>query len=252
MEYEFLKVKDLRKSYRDLQVLKGVNSSLKKNEQCVLIGPSGGGKSTLLRCVMGLEEIDNGEIVFMGQPYVYRNKKKTIVDKKLQLRVGMVFQQFNLFPHLTVLQNCILGPIKVQKTSAREAVEKATAILDSVGLHDKINEYPNRLSGGQRQRAAIARSLTMEPELMLFDEITSALDPELIKGVLDLLGELASQGMTMLIITHEMDFAMRVGTKVVFLDQGIIMDSGTADLLRNPKKERTKRFLEDFRTREVI
>ncbi len=252
MTHGLLEVRDLKKSYGNLQVLDGVTWSLKKNEQCVLIGPSGGGKSTLLRCVMGLEEIESGEIFFKGKAYVYRNKKKTICARNLQVQEGMVFQQFNLFPHLTVLQNCTLGPIKVQKMSEQKAVEKAAAILESVGLQDKINEYPNRLSGGQRQRAAIARSLNMEPELMLFDEITSALDPELIAGVLELLEELATQGMTMLIITHEMDFAMSVGDKVVFLDQGKIMDWGTADLIHNPKKDRTKEFLAHFRTRSEL
>jgi len=248
----FLEVRDLRKAYGNLQVLDGVNWSLNKSEHCVLIGPSGGGKSTLLRCVMGIEEIESGEILFNGKAYVYRNRKKTVIDRRLQLQVGMVFQQYNLFPHLSVLQNCTLGPIKVRKMREQEAVKKATAILESVGLQEKINEYPNRLSGGQQQRAAIARSLTMEPELMLFDEITSALDPELIKGVLDLLEELAAQGMTMLIITHEMDFAMSIGDKVVFLDNGKIMDWGTADLIRNPQKDRTKEFLEHFRTRPKL
>ncbi len=247
-----IEVRDLRKSYGNIRVLDGVNWSLNKNEHCVLIGPSGGGKSTLLRCVMGIEEIESGEILFNGKAYVYRNRKKTVIDRRLQLQVGMVFQQYNLFPHLSVLQNCTLGPIKVRKMREQEAVKKATAILESVGLQEKINEYPNRLSGGQQQRAAIARSLTMEPELMLFDEITSALDPELIKGVLDLLEELAAQGMTMLIITHEMDFAMSIGDKVVFLDNGKIMDWGTADLIRNPQKDRTKEFLEHFRTRPKL
>ncbi len=247
MEDALLRVKDICKSYANLKVLDGVTCSIRKGEHCVLIGPSGGGKSTLLRCVMGLEGIDSGQIDFKGQPYIYRHKKKTAVDENLKLKVGMVFQQFNLFPHLTVLQNCTLGPIKVQKLSEKEAVEKAKAMLENVGMYDKIGEYPNRLSGGQRQRAAIARSLSMEPELMLFDEITSALDPELIKGILDLLAQVAAQGMTMLIITHEMDFAMRVGDKVIFLDQGKIVDSGTSDIIRSPQKERTKKFLEDFR-----
>jgi ABC-type polar amino acid transport system ATPase subunit len=251
MADHILDVKDLHKSYGRQQVLQGVTCSVKRNEHCVLIGPSGGGKSTLLRCIMGLEEIDSGKIEFKGQDYVYRSGKKTIISQKLKLQVGMVFQQYNLFPHLTVLENCTLGPVKVQKISEKEAVEKAKRILDSVGLHDKINEYPNRLSGGQRQRAAIARSLVMEPDLMLFDEITSALDPELIKGVLDILAEVASQGMTMLIITHEMDFAISVSDNVIFLDEGKIIDSGTSDLISNPKKERTKLFLDHFSSRLI-
>jgi polar amino acid transport system ATP-binding protein len=251
MDDHILKVRDLHKSYGHQQVLDGVTCSIRRNEHCVLIGPSGGGKSTLLRCIMGLEDIDSGKIEFKGRDYVYCSQKKTIVDKKLKLRVGMVFQQYNLFPHLTVLQNCTLGPIKVQKINEKEAVEKAKRVLESVGLYDKVNEYPNRLSGGQRQRAAIARSLVMEPELMLFDEITSALDPELIKGVLDLLAEVAAQGMTMLIITHEMDFAIRMADKVIFLDEGKIMDAGPADLISNPQKERTKVFLDHFSSRLI-
>lgn len=250
MPDEILVVQDLHKSYAKKQeILKGVDCSVKRNEHCVIIGPSGGGKSTLLRCIMGLEEIDQGKILFQGNNYVYRNKEKTVIDQKLKLRIGMVFQQYNLFPHLTVLQNCTLGPIKVQKVNEKEAAEKATAILESVGLKDKINEYPNRLSGGQLQRAAIARALSMGAELMLFDEITSALDPELIGGVLKLLEKLAAEGMTMLVITHEMDFATRVADKVLFLDEGRILDSGNADLIRNPQKERTKLFLENFSSR---
>lgn len=246
---EILTIQDLHKSYGGHKILKGVSCSVKRNEHCVIIGPSGEGKSTLLRCIMGLEEINEGKILFQGNSYVYRNKGKTVIDQKLKLRIGMVFQQYNLFPHLTVLQNCTLGPIKVQKVNEKEVVEKATAILESVGLKNKINEYPNRMSGGQLQRAAIARSLCMGPELMLFDEITSALDPELIGGVLKLLEGLAAEGMTMLVITHEMDFATRVADKVIFLDEGRILDSGNADLIRNPQKERTRLFLENFSSR---
>lgn len=247
MQEDLLVIENLQKSYGKHKILKEVSCSIKKSEHCVIIGPSGGGKSTLLRCIMGLEDISLGRILFRGQEYVSRKNNKTFINKEYKLRVGMVFQQFNLFPHLTILENCTLGPVKVQKISKKEAEEKAIAMLISVGLSEKINEYPNRLSGGQRQRAAIARSLTMDPELMLFDEITSALDPELIKGILDLLGDVASHGMTMLIITHEMDFALRIADKVIFLEDGRVADSGTADLIMNPKEERTKIFLEHFR-----
>ncbi len=249
MQDDLLTVQNLHKSYGKQEILNGVTCSIKRNEHCVIIGPSGGGKSTLLRCIMGLEEIDRGRIIFQGSDYVYRNHEKTVINQKLKLRVGMVFQQYNLFPHMTVLQNCTLGPVKVQKVNEKEAAQKAIAILDSVGLKNKIHEYPNRMSGGQLQRAAIARCLCMGAELMLFDEITSALDPELIGGVLKLLEKLAAEGMTMLVITHEMDFATRVADKILFLDEGKIMDSGNADLIRNPQKERTKLFLENFSSR---
>lgn len=249
MDDDVLIVENLHKSYGHHKVLNGVSCSVKRNGHCVVIGPSGGGKSTLLRCIMGLEEIDSGRILFKGQEYISRTGKRTFVNQELKLQVGMVFQQYNLFPHLTVLENCTLGPVKAQKISQKEAAGKAQAILESVGLHDKIREYPNRLSGGQRQRAAIARSLTMGPQLMLFDEITSALDPELIKGVLDLLAQVALEGMTMLIITHEMDFAVRIADTVIFLDEGKIMDSGPADLIIHPKKERTRDFLDHFSKR---
>jgi ABC-type polar amino acid transport system ATPase subunit len=249
MAPELLQINDLKKSYGNLKVLNGVTCSLRENEQCVVIGPSGGGKSTLLRCVMGLEEIDGGEILFNGEPYIFKSNKKTVINSKIKQKICMVFQQFNLFPHITVLQNCILAPTKVKKIGEAQAKKDAMKILESVGLKDKAYEFPNRLSGGQRQRAAIERSLVMDPKLMLFDEITSALDPELIKSVLDLLEELAIGGMTMFVITHEMDFAISIGDKVIFLDQGKVADSGSPELITNPKKARTKEFLEHFRRR---
>jgi len=243
----FVKIINLHKYFGNLHVLRGVNLNIKHRERVIVIGNSGGGKSTLLRCVMGLEEIDEGKIYVENKPYIVSNmgkKKRITMSKEIQLRVGMVFQAFNLFPHLTIIQNLMLAPVKVRKMLKKEAFEKSRTLLKRVDLEDKMNEYPSRLSGGQKQRAAIARALVMEPEIMLFDEVTSALDPELVKEVLDAMKELASEGMTMIVVTHEMSFAMDVGERIIFIDGGEIVEEGGPEVIfSNPKKERTKQFL---------
>jgi polar amino acid transport system ATP-binding protein len=216
------------------QVLKQVSLRVAPGEVIVICGPSGSGKSTLLRCVNGLEGIDGGS-VRMGAPHDPRQSDTTI---------GMVFQQFNLFPHITVLQNLILAPVKVQKRPRAEAVALARKHLERVGIADKENAFPNTLSGGQQQRAAIARALCLEPRIMLFDEPTSALDPEMITEVLDVMRDLARDGMTMFVVTHEMGFAREVAHRVIFMDQGEILEVGEpATFFRNPKEDRTKKFL---------
>lgn len=242
-----LTVREVAKAYGEVPVLNGVSFSLTRGENMVLIGPSGGGKSTLLRCIMGIERIDEGEIDVAGAPYIRTEKGRKYLDRNIKRKIAMVFQHYNLFPHLTVLRNCTLAPTRVLGMSEKEASQHAKQVLESVGLKEKIHSYPSTLSGGQQQRAAIARSLTMEPELMLFDEITSALDPELIKGILDLLADLARSGMTMLNVTHEMAFALDIGSEVIFLDGGKILDEGPAqDVICHPTNERTQRFLEHF------
>jgi polar amino acid transport system ATP-binding protein len=244
----FVRIVDLRKSYGDLCVLNGINLSLRHRERLIIIGPSGGGKSTLLRCLMGLERIDSGEIFVENEPYILsRPRGQNFISKKIQLQVGMVFQSFNLFPHLTVMQNLTLSPIKVRKMPGKEAVEKSFRLLQKIGLEDKVNEYPSRLSGGQKQRVAIARALVMDPRIMLFDEVTSALDPELIKEVLDVMKQLAVEGMTMLVVTHEMHFAKDVGERIIFIDDGRIVEEGEPKtFFSNPGEERTRQFLSHF------
>ena len=207
-----------------------------------MIGPSGSGKSTLLRCINLLEPLDEGRILLEGREIT----GKTTADDRnyVRRRVGMVFQQYNLFPHKSALENVSLAPEKVLERSGAEARAKAEALLTRVGLADKLDEYPERLSGGQQQRVAIARALAMDPHVMLFDEVTSALDPELIKEVLDVMRELASEGMTMVVVTHEIGFAREVGDQVVFMDGGVVVEQGApAQVLDNPREERTKRFL---------
>ena len=233
-------VNNLEKSFGKNKVLKGVNEHIKKGEVVVVIGPSGSGKSTFLRCLNLLEEPTGGEIIFEG---------KNITDKKVNInklreKMGMVFQQFNLFPHKTVLENITIAPIKVKKMKKSDAEAKAIRLLEKVGLENKKDAYPVQLSGGQKQRIAIARALAMEPDVMLFDEPTSALDPEMVGEVLNVMKNLASEGMTMVVVTHEMGFAKEVGDRIVFMDGGNILESGKPEeFFANPKNERTKEFL---------
>lgn len=233
-------IKDLRKRFGDLEVLKGVNMEVKKGEVVVILGPSGSGKSTILRCINRLEEPTSGQIIIDD---IEVTNPQTDINKVRQ-RVGMVFQQFNLFPHMTALQNVTLAPMKVQKKSKQEAERIGLELLKKVGLLDKANSYPMQLSGGQQQRVAIARALAMRPDVMLFDEVTSALDPELVKEVLDVMKSLAMDGMTMIVVTHEMNFAKEVGDRIILIDGGIIVEENTPDqFFTNPQHERTKRFL---------
>jgi ABC-type polar amino acid transport system ATPase subunit len=235
-----IEVKGLCKSFGDLKVLKGIDDSINKGEVVVVIGPSGSGKSTYLRCINYMEEATQGQILIDGVDIT----DKSIDINEIRQKVGMVFQHFNLFPHMTVLENITLAPIQVKKMSEEQAKEIAYKLLDKVGLKEKANEYPNKLSGGQKQRIAIARALAMNPEVMLFDEPTSALDPEMVKEVLEVIKELAQEGMTMMIVTHEMGFAKEVGTRLVFMDEGKILEQGNPkEVFENPKEERTKLFL---------
>ena len=233
-------VNNLHKSFGKNDVLKGINEHIKKGEVVVVIGPSGSGKSTFLRCLNLLEEPTSGEIVFEGN---------SITDKKVDInkireKMGMVFQQFNLFPHKTVLENLTIAPIKVKGISKAEAEKKAFELLERVGLTDKAKAYPSSLSGGQKQRIAIARALAMEPDVMLFDEPTSALDPEMVGEVLGVMKSLAKDGMTMVVVTHEIGFAKEVGDRILFMDEGRIIEEGTPDeIFQNPKNSRTKDFL---------
>lgn len=236
-----IKVVDLHKYFGDLEVLKGIDKEIKKGEVVAIIGPSGSGKSTFLRCLNLLEKPTKGQVFIEGENLV----DKSVDINYLRQRVGMVFQHFNLFPHKTVLENLILSPMKVKGISHADAKLIAMKLLKKVGLVDKANEYPNRLSGGQKQRIAIARALAMEPHVMLFDEPTSALDPEMVKEVLDVMRDLAKEGMTMLIVTHEMGFAKNVANRVFFMDHGTILeDAPPLDLFNNPKHARTKEFLD--------
>jgi len=238
-----LNVKNIHKCFGKLKVLNEVNLDLKKREKVIIIGPSGGGKSTLLRCIMGLEIIQEGEIRLLDQPYI-KSEPNYYIDRKLQRDIGMVFQSFNLFPHMTVLDNLLVAPTYVYHRQKSELTEKVKDILGQMNLEDKINEFPSRLSGGQCQRVAIARALMLEPKLMLFDEVTSALDPELVSEVLKVMKKLGEAGMTMLIVTHEMQFARDVGDKVVFIDEGkIIEQNDPVTLFTNPCKKRTIDFL---------
>ncbi|HOJ09705.1 MAG TPA: amino acid ABC transporter ATP-binding protein [Clostridiales bacterium] len=235
-----IKVINLHKYFGDLEVLKGVNNEIKKGEVVCVIGPSGSGKSTFLRCLNLLEVPTRGEVI-IGDIALTGNMKD--IDK-LRRHVGMVFQQFNLFPHMTVIENIMLAPVKVLKKSKEEAAAEALELLGRVGLADKANEYPSRLSGGQKQRVAIARAMAMNPEVMLFDEPTSALDPEMVGEVLEVIKALANEGMTMVIVTHEMGFAREVSDRVLFMDEGIIYEEGTpAQIFSNPQRSRTREFL---------
>ncbi len=235
-----IEVKDLHKSFGELEVLKGIDFRVEPGEVVCVIGPSGSGKSTLLRCINRLEESTSGQILIEGEDITHPDAN---VDK-LRARIGMVFQQFNLFPHLTVLKNLTIGPTGVLKVPKADAIKTAEQMLDRVGLADKVHEHPIRLSGGQQQRVAIARSLCMQPDMMLFDEPTSALDPELVGEVLDVMRSLAGEGMTMMVVTHEISFASEVADRVVFMDEGVVVEDGPpSEVLHNPKTERAKRFL---------
>ena len=231
-------IKDLRKSFEDHEVLKGINLHINPKEVVVIIGPSGSGKSTLLRCMNMLEEPTSGKVVVDG---IELNGEANI--NKAREEIGMVFQRFNLFPHMTVLQNITLAPMKVRKISKENAEKTAMELLNQVGLADKAGAYPPQLSGGQQQRVAIARALAMKPKVMLFDEPTSALDPEMVKEVLEVMKSLADKGMTMAIVTHEMGFAREVGDRLLFVDDGQIIEQGPPkEVFDNPKEERTRLF----------
>ena len=235
-----IKITGLKKSYGDLEVLKGIDYNVKEKEVICVIGASGSGKSTFLRCINLLEEITDGAIYIDG---VKVNDPQTNINK-LRTNVGMVFQQFNLFPHMTVLQNITIAPRQIKKTAEKEAERLAFELLEKVGLSDKAHNYPEQLSGGQMQRVAIARALAMKPKIMLFDEPTSALDPEMVKEVLDVMRELAEEGMTMIVVTHEMGFAREVADRVLFIDGGYLAEEGTPEeIFQAPKNERTKAFL---------
>ena len=235
-----IEVKDLKKSFGKLDVLRGISEKIEEQEVVCVIGPSGSGKSTFLRCLNLLEEPTGGEVYLDGE----RINAPGVDRDKIRERLGMVFQYFNLFPHMTVLDNVTLAPIKVKGKNKAEAEESALKILETVGLSDKAASFPASLSGGQKQRVAIARALAMEPEVMLFDEPTSALDPEMVGEVLNVMKKLAEEGMTMVIVTHEMGFAREVADRVLFIDQGVVMEQGTPEeLFGSPKNERTKSFL---------
>lgn len=238
-----LKTIDLKKNYGELEVLKGISTEIKKGEVVSLIGPSGSGKSTFLRCLNYTEIPSFGEVYFKGQKLSEKEGKDFDINK-VRASMGMVFQHFNLFPNMDVLGNITLAPMKAKGLSLSEAKKTAERLLDKIGLSDKINAFPSQLSGGQKQRVAIARALAMEPELMLFDEPTSALDPEMVKEVLLVIKELVSEGMTTVIVTHEMNFAKDVSSRVIFMDQGLIVEEGSPmEIFTQPKEERTRMFL---------
>ena len=235
-----IEFRGVNKFFGDFQVLKDIDFTVDEGEVVVVIGPSGSGKSTLLRCINGLEEITSGELIVDGMRL---NDKKTDMNK-VRTEIGMVFQQFNLYPHMTVAANIMLAPVKVKNVSEKEADERCSRLLEQVGIPEQANKYPENLSGGQQQRVAIARGLAMEPKIMLFDEPTSALDPEMINEVLEAIADLARGGMTMVVVTHEMGFARRVADRVVFMDEGRIVEVGTPEhFFQDPENERTKRFL---------
>jgi len=235
-----ISVQDVHKWYDDFHVLKGINMEVKRREVIVIFGPSGSGKSTFIRTINRLEEHQRGKIIVDGIELSHDVRN----IEQIRMDAGMVFQQFNLFPHLTVLQNITLAPIQVRKWTKQKAEETAMQLLERVGIPEQAKKYPGQLSGGQQQRVAIARSLAMQPKIMLFDEPTSALDPEMIKEVLDVMIELAKSGMTMLVVTHEMGFARAVADRMFFFDQGQIVESGPPEeVFKNPKEDRTKLFL---------
>ena len=255
-EIPMIQAHEIHKSFGDLKVLNGISFNVDSGEVVAIIGPSGSGKSTLLRCINFLEEHDHGEILIDGEPIGYdlnenNNRVRQSENEIAKLRsiVGMVFQSFNLFPHRSVRDNITMAPISVKKINRIDANNTAEILLEKVGLLDKIDEFPSRLSGGQQQRVAIARALAMEPKVMLFDEVTSALDPELVGEVLNVIKQLAEEGMTMVIVTHEMQFANDVSNKLLFMDSGKIVEVGAPEaLLQNPTSKRLKEFLHRFRS----
>jgi polar amino acid transport system ATP-binding protein len=250
MAEPIVKAEGVHKSFGRLEVLKGISMSVNQGEVFVLVGPSGSGKSTLLRCINHLEKINSGRIWVDGDLVGYRQVGEKLHELRdseavtARAKIGMVFQHFNLFPHMTATENIVLAQRIVLDRSTGEARRRAAELLERVGLADKVDEYPARLSGGQQQRVAIARALAMDPKVMLFDEVTSALDPELVKDVLDVMRELARSGMTMLVVTHEMGFAREVANEVIFMDEGVIVEQGPPErVIGDPREERTKRFL---------
>ena len=237
---EVIRVEGLTKNFGSLRVLRGIDCTVSASEVVCVIGPSGSGKSTFLRCLNGLEEASGGRVLVHG---ISVHDNGTDIDA-LRSEIGMVFQRFNLFPHKTVMENIALAPMKVRGLSPAQANERAHALLDKVGLLDKIDAYPNQLSGGQQQRVAIARALAMQPAIMLFDEPTSALDPEMVGEVLSVMQTLAEEGMTMIVVSHEMGFARRVADRVLFMDEGLIVEAGTpSEIFDTPAEDRTRRFL---------
>lgn len=238
-----LEIQGIQKNYGGVNVLDGIDLTIHKGEVVVILGPSGCGKSTLLRCLNGLEAIQGGDIQFAGQSLV----GQAVDWQQIRQKIGMVFQNYDLFPHMSVIENILLGPTKVQNKSRKQALEQAEQLLERVGLLERKDAFPRQLSGGQKQRIAIVRALCMNPEIMLFDEVTAALDPEMVREVLDVILGLAKQGMTMVIVTHEMGFAQAVADRIVFLDAGKICEMAKpAEFFANPKTERAKQFLNKF------
>ena len=238
-----LEIQGIQKNYDGVNVLDGIDLTIHKGEVVVILGPSGCGKSTLLRCLNGLEAIQGGDIQFAGQSLV----GQAVDWQQIRQKIGMVFQNYDLFPHMSVIENILLGPTKVQNKSRKQALEQAEQLLERVGLLERKDAFPRQLSGGQKQRIAIVRALCMNPEIMLFDEVTAALDPEMVREVLDVILGLAKQGMTMVIVTHEMGFAQAVADRIVFLDAGKICEMAKpAEFFANPKTERAKQFLNKF------
>ncbi|MBE6052228.1 MAG: amino acid ABC transporter ATP-binding protein [Clostridium sp.] len=238
-----LQVKDIHKSYDDKEILKGVSLDLHKSEVVVILGPSGCGKSTFLRCLNGLEKTQSGDIKYKDISF----SDKNVNWQKVHENIGMVFQNYELFPHMTVIENILLGPVKVQRRDKSEVLVQAEELLKRVGLWDRKDAYPRQLSGGQKQRIAIVRALCMNPEVMLFDEVTASLDPEMVREVLDVILSLAKQGMTMVIVTHEMNFAKSVADRIIFMDKGKICEESEAkEFFENPKTDRAKSFLNIF------
>lgn len=248
MTETLLEIENLYKAYEsDKPVLKEISFTIKKGEVIVILGPSGCGKSTLLRCMNGLEEFQEGTIKLNGEQIAKSKKDWPLVRQK----IGMVFQSYDLFPHMTIMENILLGPVKVQNRSKEEVIHQAEKLLERIGLTDKKNVYPRQLSGGQKQRVAIVRALCMNPEILLFDEVTAALDPEMVREVLDVILELAKSGTTMAIVTHEMKFAKAVADRILFIDQGSIIEENTPQaFFENPKTARAKQFLNIFNFEE--
>ena len=243
MAETLLKIENLTKEYEGQKILDGINLEVKQGDVLVVVGPSGCGKSTLLRCINALEPIQGGTIKLQGMDIRKGSKNITTLRQK----IGMVFQSYELFPHLTVLDNITLAPVKVQKRDKAEAQKEAMELLERVGLADKAKSYPRQLSGGQKQRVAIVRALCMHPEILLFDEVTAALDPEMVREVLDVMLDLAKQGKTMLIVTHEMHFARDVADRILFMDGGVVVEEGPAkQLIDHPREERTRQFLAHY------